>query len=58
MIYSYKCACGSTLEVERSIHDDAMAPMCMDCHATMQRTWDAPPITFRGKGFYTTDNPK
>ena len=58
MIYSFKCKCGLQVEVERSIHDDLIAPVCTDCHETMSRVWDTPAITFKGAGFYKTDNAK
>ena len=57
MIYGYKCKCGSSIEIERSIHEEALAPLCIDCHETMTRVWDTPAITFKGAGFYKTDNP-
>ena len=56
MIYSYNCECGSVLDVERSIHEDAIAPTCYDCKKTMARIWTPPVITFNGNGFYSTDN--
>lgn len=55
MIYDYKCKCGSTLQVERSIHEEASNPVCYDCHESMERVWSSPPVTFIGKGFYSTD---
>jgi predicted nucleic acid-binding Zn ribbon protein len=58
MIYSFKCKCGLQTEVELSIHDSIINPICTDCHETMARVWDTPAITFKGKGFYKTDNPK
>ena len=58
MIYGYVCKCGSAIQIERSIHEEVIAPTCYDCHETMARVWDTPPITFKGAGFYSTDNPK
>lgn len=56
MIYQYKCnACNTELEVERSIHEEALSPTCIDCHATMSRVWTTPAIEFKGRGFYSTD---
>lgn len=56
MIYQYKCnQCNSEVEVERSIKDKALAPICTNCHGTMSRVWNAPAIEFKGRGFYTTD---
>ena len=57
MKYQYKCnQCNTEIEVERSIKDEERAPVCIDCHGTMSRVWNAPVITFSGPGFYTTDN--
>ena len=55
MNYDYKCdKCNSELTIERSIYAEASDPMCFDCHIPMIRKWDAPSITFKGKGFYST----
>ena len=57
MIYEFKCPhCHISLYLERSIHDEVGAPKCPDCKADGIRVWNAPPITFKGKGFYSTDN--
>jgi putative FmdB family regulatory protein len=53
MIYSFNCECGSTRELEQSIHTEVIEPMCTDCHKSMQRVWSSPAITFKGKGFYS-----
>ena len=59
MNYDYKCEkCNSELTVERSIHAEASDPMCFNCHETMSRVWSSPPVTFNGKGFYSTDYKK
>jgi len=59
MIYDYKCdQCKSELQIERSIHAEANAPTCIDCHVLMTRVWGLGGITFNGSGFYSTDNPK
>jgi predicted nucleic acid-binding Zn ribbon protein len=55
MIYSFKCECGNTRDVEQSIHAEIEEPMCTDCHESMTRIWSSPAITFKGVGFYTTD---
>jgi predicted nucleic acid-binding Zn ribbon protein len=55
MIYSFKCECGNTREIEQSIHAEIEEPMCTDCHESMTRIWSSPAITFKGVGFYTTD---
>ena len=59
MLYEYKCnKCKSVLEIERSIHAEANAPLCIDCHELMDRVWNTPGISFKGSGFYSTDHPK
>jgi len=56
MTYDYKCEkCGTTYTVERSIYEDQIAPICADCHQSMTRLWSSPSITFKGRGFYSTD---
>jgi predicted nucleic acid-binding Zn ribbon protein len=54
MIYSFKCECGSTRDIEQSIHAEIIEPICTDCHQSMSRSWSSPAITFKGKGFYST----
>lgn len=55
MKYDYKCPqCDSKLTIERSIHEEAKDPGCFDCHVPMARVYDAPGITFKGRGFYST----
>jgi putative FmdB family regulatory protein len=57
MIYDYKCdQCKTELSIERSIHAEANAPICFDCHVPMNRKFSSPAITFHGPGFYSTDN--
>jgi predicted nucleic acid-binding Zn ribbon protein len=55
MIYSFKCQCGNTIDIEQSIHAEIVEPVCTDCHQSMSRSWSSPAITFKGTGFYTTD---
>lgn len=55
--YAYKCErCGYTTDVHRSMHENEIAPFCGDCCQQMIRVWSAPEITFKGSGFYKTDN--
>ena len=56
MIYSFKCECGNTRDVEQSIHAEIVEPICTDCHESMSRCWSSPAVTFKGTGFYTTDS--
>jgi putative FmdB family regulatory protein len=53
MTYDYECvACSNQYSVERSIHEDAVAPVCTNCHNSMTRVWAVGGITFKGDGFY------
>ena len=55
MIYDYRCnTCKSELSVERSIHAEANAPICFDCHTPMDRVYGLGGIKFTGNGFYST----
>ena len=54
MIYAFTCDCGSTREIEQSIHSEIIAPICTDCYGSMSRVWSSPGITFKGGGFYST----
>ena len=55
MMYDYNCPdCKAELTIERSIHEEPREPSCFECHIPMVRKWDAPSITFKGKGFYST----
>ena len=54
MIYSFNCECGSTRDLEQSIHAAIEEPMCTDCHQMMSRSWSSPAITFKGPGFTVT----
>ena len=53
MTYDYECvACNSSYSVERSMHEDSVAPVCTTCHNSMTRVWAVGGITFNGGGFY------
>jgi len=53
--YDYKCStCGVNLTLERSIHEESVAPMC--CSNLMDRIFFAAPVKFNTKGFYSTDH--
>lgn len=57
MFYQYRCEkCKSEIEIERSIHAEANAPLCITCHELMSRIWSSPAVTFNAPGFYVTDN--
>lgn len=51
--YEYKCAsCFTTVEQERSLHSEAIAPTC--CGGSMIRQWNSTAVHFKGTGFYKT----
>jgi putative FmdB family regulatory protein len=57
--YEYECpACGNVLLIIRSIHDIEVDYDCptKGCGSTVNRKYEAPAISFKGKGFYTTDS--
>lgn len=55
-LYEYRCADGHTFTVVRSIHDDEPAEMiCTECSQAMYQVLGGVAITFKGKGFYSTD---
>ncbi len=58
MIYAFKCDCGSTREIEQSIHVEIINPICTDCHQSMSRSWSSPAVTFKGPGFYSNGGQK
>jgi len=57
MIYEYEClGDGEIVEIERTINEPEVDYACGLCGAKMKRVWSAPVITFKGPGFYKTDN--
>ncbi|MBI2856941.1 MAG: zinc ribbon domain-containing protein [Chloroflexi bacterium] len=56
--YDYKCsACGHCFEVKQGFEEEPVAA-CPSCQARAQRLLHAPPIIFKGSGFYVTDQRK
>ena len=57
MKYEYECpACRNVILILRSIHDVEVDYDCPECGSTVNRKYEAPAISFKGKGFYTTDS--
>ena len=57
-IYEYRCPdCAHEYE-KREGFDAPAAQKCPQCGATAQRVIHAPPIVFKGSGFYITDSRK
>ncbi len=56
--YEYACkSCGERIEVVQSFND---APLeeCPSCSGPLRKVFGAPGISFKGSGFYRTDNRK
>ncbi len=54
--YEYACkSCGERLEVVQSFTDDPLTE-CPACGGVLRKVFSAPAISFKGKGFYRTDN--
>ena len=54
--YEYACkSCGEHLEVVQKFTDDPLTE-CPACGGVLRKVFSAPAITFKGSGFYKTDN--
>ncbi len=54
--YDYRCtACGARFEAWQKFSDEPIR-VCPTCSGPAQRVIHAPVITFKGSGFYITDN--
>lgn len=54
--YEYACkSCGERLEVLQSF-TDAPLTECPSCAGVLRKVFSAPAISFKGSGFYKTDN--
>ena len=54
--YEYACkSCGQHLEVVQSFTAEPLTE-CPACGGTLRKVFSAPAITFKGSGFYRTDN--
>jgi putative FmdB family regulatory protein len=57
MTYDYECpGCGEIRTVERKMIDPEATYICTSCNRVLERKWSSPPISFKGSGFYSTDN--
>ena len=53
--YDYRCtACGHQFELRQSFDSDPIAD-CLKCGAQSNRKIHAPPVIFKGSGWYVTD---
>jgi len=54
--YSYKCAsCAHEFDIQQSITEAAMT-QCPECGGELQKVFGKVGISFKGTGFYRTDN--
>jgi putative FmdB family regulatory protein len=55
--YEYRCkSCGHELEIQQSFTDDPLTA-CPSCgEATLRKVFGNIAVTFKGSGFYKTDN--
>jgi putative FmdB family regulatory protein len=56
--YDYECEkCSKKFEVTRGFNDKG-EPVCPKCKGKARRVYTAPPLIFKGSGFYVTDHKK
>ena len=56
--YEYRCrACGHGFDIVQAFADDTLT-ICPACGGELRKIFAAPTITFKGSGFYATDNRK
>ena len=56
--YGYKCEkCEHQFEKVQSFSDDSLKT-CPKCKGSLKKLIYAPPVVFKGKGWYSTDNKK
>jgi putative FmdB family regulatory protein len=53
--YDYQCECGMTLTIVRGMSDEEQKPICIGCAKVMKRSYDPPPIQFKGTGWAGKD---
>jgi putative FmdB family regulatory protein len=55
-VYEYQCqACRHRFERRQSFHDEPVK-VCPECGGATKRLLQAPPIIFKGSGWYATDS--
>jgi len=56
--YSYKCKnCEHTFDIQQGFADDALTA-CPECKGQLVKVFGQVGVTFKGSGFYRTDNGK
>lgn len=56
-VYAYRCKSGHETEVQRPVEQANSPARCVECGAPATRLHKLGGISFRGPGFYNTDNP-
>ena len=55
-VYEYRCrTCDHQFEIQQSFSDDALT-VCPECEGELRKVFAPVGITFKGSGFYKTDN--
>lgn len=58
-VYEYKCECNDkAVPFTMSINDYVETQKCEECGNEMKRFYTPIGASFKGTGFYSTDNPK
>lgn len=52
--YTYACALGHSYEEVRTMAEEQRVFFCPECKNVLNRVFYAPPVTFKGRGFYST----
>ena len=56
-IYDYKCStCEARATLVTGINKELTIPYCAKCRLEMRRDYGTPYVSFKGSGFYSTDN--
>jgi len=55
--YEFSCPiCGQTFEKNLPFHESLGDVRCPSGHKDVRRVYSAPPVMFKGSGFYVTDH--
>ena len=58
-VYQFQCAlCGELFEKNLPFSSDLSQVICPNGHIQVQRVYKAPPVMFKGSGYYITDKKK
>ena len=53
--YEYLCPFGNEMvTITRGMTEEEVIPKCENCDTDMKRVFIAPPVKFKGAGFYST----